>query len=322
MRRRTRRRLLGLLTVTALVVGYRAVVAPALRRAGVATLGAPTVPAAPRDRLRVVSWNLRNFPEDDGHAAAVSQALAELDAAVYALQEIRDVDALRATLPGYRVVASRGGGRGRQHVAIAYDPARVRALGEPDELTALTMGGRVRPGLHLYVRAREAGPDFHLVVVHLKARPDGLDLRRRQWPRLADWVAGLRESGDGDLLLVGDFNATGPKGGSPEEEREQLARALDPAGLALRAPAGGCSAYWEGARRDAWKEPSLLDLVWTAELTESLVADERPVAAGPCARLACDRLRSTRAYPDREYEEVSDHCPLVLDLRLGDDDPS
>ena len=94
------------------------------------------------------------------------------------------------------------------------------------------------------------------------------------------------------------------------------------AGLALHTPPGACSAYWEGPRRDAWKEPSLLDLVFTGDLAESLDPD-RPLvrAAGACARTGCGPVRSTRARPDPFVAETSDHCPLVVELERGDDDP-
>ena len=56
-------------------------------------------------------------------------------------------------------------------------------------------------------QTRGGGPDFHLVVVHLKAKPDGHALREAQWRVLAEIV---REVGrdDDDVMLLGDFNVS------------------------------------------------------------------------------------------------------------------
>jgi hypothetical protein len=85
---------------------------------------------------------------------------------------------------------------------------------------------------------------------------------------------------------------------------------------------GGCSTYWDGPRRDAWQEPSLLDLIWVGGLAEALVAEPRAIALGHCARHHCAAFRSTEAYPEPDFVSMSDHCPVALDLIGGyDDDP-
>ena len=84
--------------------------------------------------------------------------------------------------------------------------------------------------------------------------------------------------------------------------------------------AGNCTAYWDGARRDAWKEPSLLDLVFVRDLRESLEPNAIAYPDAHCRRNACGELRSTDAYPDPDFAHVSDHCPVSLDLRRSDDD--
>ncbi|MEZ4385267.1 MAG: endonuclease/exonuclease/phosphatase family protein [Nannocystaceae bacterium] len=315
----TKRRLLALL-VPLLLAAY-ALWGPAIRGA-LGLRGEPTPPAK-RDALRVVSWNLRNFPDEHQDLELLRSRLRSLDADVIAVQEVLRPAALEALMPEWELAISERGGQRDQRVGVLYDPRRVELLGEPVEHDALSLGGRVRPALSVYVRGRAGGPDFHLVVVHLKAMRDGYAQRQEQWPRLADLIAELQTTGPGapdrDVILVGDFNTTGPPGGAPEDELRALAEVLGAVGMRRLDNASGCSAYWDGPRRDAWQEPSLLDLVWISDLSEAAGGDAR--AYGHCARHRCAAFRSTDAYPDLDFERVSDHCPVLVDLSLEDDDP-
>ncbi len=275
--------------------------------------------------LRVVTWNLRNFPDEHQDLELLRARLESLDADVIAVQEIKEPAALRALLPQWKLAISGRGGRGRQKLGVLYNPARVELVGEPAEHDELSLGGRVRPAFSAYLRARGGGPDFHLVVVHLKAMTEGYSQRAQQWPMLASIVGSLQENdrggGDQDVLVVGDFNTTGPPGGDTAEELRALEDLFGSAGLRRLPSARGCSTYWDGPRRDAWQEPSLLDLVWVGDLAEAMGGDAQAAALGHCARHRCEAFRSTDAYPDLDFETVSDHCPVIVDLAFADDDP-
>lgn len=290
-------------------------------RAWLGLTGEISAPAKTSGGLRIVTWNLRNFPEEKQDLERIRRRLRELDADVIAVQEVKNGEALRALTPGWELALSEGGGRGHQKVGVLWDPARVEVIGAAQEHAELTLGGRVRPGFSVYVRARGGGPDFHIVVVHLKAMASGYSQRQQQWPALAAVVERLRRV-DEDVVVLGDFNSTGPEGQSTEIELEALAAALSPAGLRRVVSDGGCSTYWDGPRRDAWQEPSLLDLIWVGGLAEALVAEPRAIALGHCARHHCAAFRSTEAYPEPDFVSMSDHCPVALDLIGGyDDDP-
>jgi endonuclease/exonuclease/phosphatase family metal-dependent hydrolase len=279
------------------------------------------------DNLRVVSWNLENFTGDPAShdLERLREVIAELDPDVLALQEINDPRAIAELLPEFELLASNGGGRGHQKVAIAWRPDRVERIAGPIEHPELSLGGRVRPGLSAYLRGRE-GPDLWLVVVHLKAMSDGIDQRRGQWNELVviAEAAQRRPVGidppDLDLLIVGDFNSTGPTDGTWSDEQRELATALAPAQLQRIPSHDGCTAYYDGRRRDAWKEPSEIDLMWVRGLNESLDGATRLWTGTHCARRSCQPFRSTDAYPEPDYEGLSDHCPVVLDLTRADDD--
>lgn len=293
--------------VALLVLGYWLV-----RERVVPTGGAP----AKGERLRVVTWNLRNFPDPQQDLARLRERLTALDADLLALQEIHDPAALQALLPGWDLRLSQRGGRGHQRLGIAFDPGVFELVAPAREHPELSQEGHVRPGLSAYLRARAGGFDFHVLVVHLKAKADGYGLRRRQWPALAELARDLLRR-DPDLVVLGDFNATGPAGGAPADELAELERMLGPLGLRRVPPEEPCSAYWDGARRDAWQEPSLLDLVWVAGMADALGPADRARSLHHCARHACRAFRSTDAYPEPDFADLSDHCPVAVDLAQG-----
>lgn len=284
----------------------------------------PITPPAKRGRLRIATWNLENFPHEDQDPALLGERLRDLDADVIALQEIRNAEALTALLPGREIHLSRRGGRSGQKLGVAVDPTTVEVVGSPTEHAELSLGGKLRPALSVYLRARAGGPDLHVVVVHLKAFDDGIEIRKKQWAELVDLVEQITFAppNDTDVIVLGDFNTTGPPNKETIDELVEVDATLGKVGLERLETPQGCTAYWEGTRRDAWKEASLLDLVYVKDLREARDEKLEAFAFGPCARHACEAFRSTPAYPELDFAMLSDHCPLVLDLPTGrDDDP-
>lgn len=296
--------------VALLVLGYWLAGEHLRGRLGIGDGAAP--PTLKGDGVRVVTWNLHNFPGAEQNLSRLRGRLAQLDADLLAVQEIHAPTALADLLPGWQLHLSAHGGRGHQRLGIAFDPTALELLAPIREHTELTMNGHVRPAVSAHLRVH-GGPDFHVVVVHLKARGDGFTLRRKQWPLLADLARDLLHS-DPDLIILGDFNATGPVGGSPDDELTALANILTPLGLRRLHPDEACSAYWDGARRDAWQEPSLLDLVWVAGLEHAVEPSRVVHSLHHCARHHCEAFRSTSAYPEPDFADLSDHCPVALDL--------
>lgn len=264
--------------------------------------------------LRVATWNLRNFPSRGQDLEEVADRVRALQASLVAIQEIKDPSELRARLPNTSILLSKGGGRGRQRLGFAYDPAYLQPVGAPREHREITAGGRVRPALGQTFEVRATGERFDAIVVHLKAMPKGADLRAQQWTQLAEIA---RNSPSARVIVLGDFNPVGGAGLTPREELRALERHLAAANLRRIPVEDGCSAYWDGPRRDAWKEPSLLDLMFVRGFEDigALVAH----AGGHCAVHACESLRSTEAYPDKSFAQISDHCPVQVDLPLAPD---
>lgn len=294
-------------------------------------------PEQPPGVLRIATWNIRNFPLDERpqdpelgfsrrtNICDLEAVLSGLDADVIGLAEIRDSrrfpPILRRSGNGrdYRVVLSRSGSDRLQRLAIAWDARRLEALGTPVEVTTVAEGKGARPALALRLRSREEpGLDFTVVQVHLRAAPAGYATRLRQYHALAAWAREwVAESGDPDLLVMGDFNTTGATGGDSDiAEIARVEALLGAVGLRRLVNPLGCSEYWEGPGRwDGIHVASLLDHVFAGGLPR-LPASAEVRTWLHCARLQCGPLESRPGSEDATYWDVSDHCPITLDLPL------
>jgi endonuclease/exonuclease/phosphatase family metal-dependent hydrolase len=151
--------------------------------------------------------------------------------------------------------------------------------------------------------------------VHLKARPEGYEQRLRQVEELARWASEwVEEVGDTDLVVMGDFNTTGPVGGTTADELEVVDRVLGRAGLRRLPSASGCSSYWDGLRsRDGIQVPSFIDHVYARGLEPA--ASSTVVRAWlHCTRADCGELVSRPGQEDATYWDLSDHCPLTFEV--------
>lgn len=307
----------GLFIVVAAVLVY-ALFAPYIR-SFLGLEGEPRIPPK-GESLRLATWNLHNFPSPEQDQERLQKTLERLDADIIAVQEIVDKNALTQLFPTWELYLSQRGGRGRQKLGVLINPETIEVLGTPQEHLEISFSGDLRPAYSLYVRGRQIPVDFHIVVVHLKARSNGFEIRQTQWNELAAILAALPQQegpgqNDQDMVVLGDFNATGPSQGSAADELEQMQLILARQGLSHVENKEGCSVYWDGQRRDAWKEPSLLDMIWVAGFVHESLSPA--YAFGHCARYRCQAFRSTEAYPELDYEAVSDHCPVVVDLQAG-----
>lgn len=264
------------------------------------------------DGIALVTWNVRNFP--GGHDRRwMAVQLAALEPTVVALQEVLDPSTVSTLLPtGWSSVASTHGGRNGQHLVVAFDPARVQLRAAPHEDLGVALSPDPLPALRpawIVPFVLADGGEFDVVVVHLKATRHGLETRQEQWERL---VAAL-EPRSVPTVVLGDFNVAGGLDVSPGEELAKLEARLRAVDLVRLASVGGCSAYWQGVRYDAWYEPSELDLVFMDRAWVSK-RDTRPtvVAGAQCQTHECKPLNSSEAYPDEGLSRGSDHCPMLV----------
>lgn len=293
----------------------------------------------PKSSLRIASWNVRNFPLDErpqdrdlGYSRRTNicdfeTVLGGLDADLLGLQEVTDIRRFQPILRracGERTMEVRyssGGGRFGQHLAFAWDGSKLELVGQPIEITEVVFEPGMRPAFAGYFRSRRSsGLDFSLVVVHLESGSRNFGDRRRQNREIASWVERrIEETGDPDVIVLGDFNTSGSPRGGVEGELQSVDAILGRAGLVRLPNALGCSSYWEGSGgRDGTQEASLLDHVFIGGIGLDAVA--RSLEAWlHCARWQCDDLISRPGEEDGTFWDVSDHCPLTFEIldRVG-----
>jgi endonuclease/exonuclease/phosphatase family metal-dependent hydrolase len=287
--------------------------------------------ARERESVRIVSWNVRWFPDGKPGKAPAPEGtdiawltclVRWLDADVIALQEIKRVPhavAALARVAGsrYRVVVDDCADVSRQHLAFLYRPDRVRfdhvaTRGEIDPTTAPhgtpSCPGRLRPALSAYAKSLRGGLDFHIADVHLDSGKESRDHDDRvaAWQRLSVLSSALQSSvADDDVIVLGDFNTMGTKEVSAAAEMAALASTVRASSLPFRVASSGlgCSEYYQD-------HGNLLDQVLiSATMREA--DDARVTVSGICAELACARLDAIYL---PALTAISDHCPVIIDI--------
>jgi endonuclease/exonuclease/phosphatase family metal-dependent hydrolase len=296
---------------------------------GVSAAELPSGPAGD-GRLRIAHFNLRNYPLDERPQTAslgfsrrtnicdLEDVLAGLDAQVFGFAEVCD----RRRLPPIlrragggrpmRILYSQGGGRGGQHLAVAWDAERVELVDGPVEIDGLIVKPGLRPGLAVRLMSLRDREDFTVIQVHLDAGIEDLDHRLEQVRFLAGWVDDwVKSVNDPDVILQGDFNTMGSRHVRPAEELRRIDSILAGSGLRRVANATGCTQYWEGlGPADGVHQASLLDHVYVRGLK----------TVGParswlhCERARCGELVSRPGEEDGTFWDVSDHCPVTVEI--------
>jgi endonuclease/exonuclease/phosphatase family metal-dependent hydrolase len=297
--------------------------------------------------LRIASWNLHDLYHEAGRPipgrdvvrgeadyAKLRDYAQALDADVIALQEVNSEQAVHRVFPApqWRVFLSGRRARdradceshGRCDTDGIYTGFAVRArigtelIGDLESLSVLhsDSDGLQRPTRRgVEIEVRHAGRRLRLLSVHLKSGchqgalypvsgrpprdPDCITLARQIEP-LDAWID-ARESGPVPFAILGDFNRRFDVYGA----RDHLWAAIDdhqPEGADLwRFPYRQRSPCW----RDAPPAPYYRDPI------DFIVLDGRArawVVPDSFGWLVYDREDAAR------YRELSDHCPVYLDL--------
>lgn len=296
-------------------------------------------------RLRVTTWNLRWFPtgkpadqpEDVGEPTDLEWltcAIRWMQIDIVALQEILATpEATRAlkiltdnlttqTGQTWRWYRQPCGRPDDHHVGLVWNETLV-SLTNFDSLwqfnskaidgsNPCTYG--LRPGQYAWVQSRTAdGVDFHLVTLHLKSGPTVFDVeeRHKALNRIDEAMAPFLEQ-DQDVVIVGDFNTMGAGNwNSRQAEIKNLRRHLEKEkpGFVDLEPTPQCSHYFRG--RGSWLDHVLVSR-GMQEIPETSVQ-----VTGYCAVAGCRRIRGD--YPPA-YRQLSDHCPIVLEIENQDQD--
>jgi endonuclease/exonuclease/phosphatase family metal-dependent hydrolase len=293
--------------------------------------------AVAEGNLRVVSFNIRNFPEMpvDPEAEprpaplsyqlrtdeeALLQVLTQLDFDVMAVQEIIDVALFEDVIArlsertgrAYVAVLSENANDNPQHLGVVIDSDKMRLVWTREH-PEIDVRGTLRPGLSARIESLyEGGIDFGLMVLHLASGSSAnrAILRAEQVAVAAGIIAEQQaELGDNDYLVLGDLNT------ARQGEEYGLMDESFAAGAAMdRMPnQSGCSSYWIKKATNPMLRVSWLDHVYLAALDE-LDATVPILSGAHCAERLCQPFESTDLASGSTFYNVSDHCPVYFEI--------
>lgn len=247
--------------------------------------------------LHVASFNIENFARSDAQSEEVFRLLREIDAALVAVQEIRNPrrfrsDARERLGRSYDFVFANAGHA--QRVGVLYDRRRLRLESHHIHRETL-IGRRAKPLLEARFTQLGSGQRLTVFVLHLTSGAHRVQRRRAQLESVRDIVAAAVREGQ-NVVVAGDFNS------SSERDRTTIERWASAIGVGWTTAGLECTAYW---RRSDECPGSALD-----HLLTNLEASDVSVH-GACASVGCRPGAECPSY----YYRVSDHCPLSMKVR-------
>lgn len=165
-----------------------------------------------QETLDIISFNVRIFGQAKAAKPEVMQVIVDIidDYDLISIQEMRDSSGdsarvLYGMMPDYYEMwlsPREGRSRSKEQVIILYDTREldfISSTNYPDPGDVFE-----RSPYTIYFRTVDSEFDFHFTNVHLAPGDVEAELRA-----LVSVIEDLQESGDKDIILVGDFNADG-----------------------------------------------------------------------------------------------------------------
>jgi endonuclease/exonuclease/phosphatase family metal-dependent hydrolase len=249
-----------------------------------------------REALRIVTYNIEDFPKSEAQVEHAFRTIAGLDAPVVAVQEILDAGAFERAAKtelgaNWKTVVSGD----QRAVGLLYDSERLKLRRAHEH----PIGGRSVLEVRL---ERSRGGDVRVFVVHLKAGGSDADIDTRgaQLEALTPIVKRAIDESDDEIVVLGDFNATS------KTDRQQLRMFAVRTGASWASEQLECTAYWNRRNGSELQDcpGSALDHVFTREPPRAIAAK------GMCEDLGCD---GGLLCPVSRFV-VSDHCPVLTEL--------
>lgn len=297
------------------------------------------VPAQPAE-IEVGSFNLEWFPcKDDGNMMkdyginlrrppsgnatnipALFNLLKKLDIELLGVVEVVDPALLEKSAqeylgPEFKFIYAPSAGS--QKVGFLYDSSVLDIIGQPEIYASVKLkpNSWLRPAFRAYFKVKPSGMDFHAIIAHLKAGPSGWGQRQQQWKVLENILKTLpEESGDKDIVLMGDFNNVSKYG--YDEFKPVMQRLGFNWANAQMAIDSSYTNYW---RPDYTKERiqgSLIDQIFISADAEVEFVPNSSKVGGMCAGGASEY--EGEAIPEF-YEQISDHCPIFVSFKVDVD---
>ena len=295
--------------------------------------------------LRLGTWNLRWFPigkpeakpGDDTHRTDLEWLVCTITwmkVDILAIQEsLNTPDAQNAWKKVIKLLQEKSGDTWRwspqrcgqpdnHHIGYLWNTTRV-TLSHFDSLWQFNVKaksaqhpcqGGLRPGHYAWVQSRDQrGVDFHVIALHLKSGPTvaGVEKRHQALNQIDQVILPLLEQ-DRDVVILGDLNTMGAgdwksQGYEIKSVRRQVAK--EKPGFQDLVPTPQCTHYFRG--RGGW-----LDHIIVAKAMHE-VTEVSAKVTGYCAVADCNRIKGE--YP-LAYRRLSDHCPVIFEIRDRDED--
>ncbi|MCA9652281.1 MAG: endonuclease/exonuclease/phosphatase family protein [Myxococcales bacterium] len=266
---------------------------------------------------RLGTFNIRLFPDRGTEPQVVAQRIAELDADLFMVQEIRDGEAFDAVLAQASALTGRDYAVGlgpmcrtsELQLGVVHDrrrfrevERRVQAQLDPEARCSCRDGHP--PALLSVLESVADGARLAAMSVHLQygGRRWMHRARRDQWDHLVASILRVREELGLPLAVAGDFNSTG-YADDDRGERSTIERMVRACGMHLATAGLTCTAYWRPNRRTRVYVPSMLDHILLSEPPAA-----PPEVLGMCATLGGKAWPGDTEVPD--FHVVSDHCPV------------
>ncbi|WP_424964161.1 endonuclease/exonuclease/phosphatase family protein [Ekhidna sp.] len=161
-------------------------------------------PELTAENLDVVTWNIETFPMQSNTLELVADIIRNLNADIYAIQEIDDVDAFNAlinSLDGYEGISYDV--RGGIELGYIYKSSEIINFGSPIEL----FDGQTSPFPREPVEVditHANGLTVKLINIHLKCCDGSEDRRKDASEKLKSYVDDNYP--DEEVIILGDWN--------------------------------------------------------------------------------------------------------------------
>ncbi|MCK6619499.1 MAG: endonuclease/exonuclease/phosphatase family protein [Calditrichaceae bacterium] len=169
--------------------------------------------------LEIASWNIQTFPKSGQTVSDVKEIVLDLDADLYAVQEINNAFEFRNLLDSLNAAAGADMYDGRLNelsssfkTGIIFKKSVIEVLDSTYLFVNDLYDFASRPPFQLSLLASKNGRtfDFNLIVVHLKAEdgnPQSQVRRRNSIQKLENYIDSQLQSGsDPDFVVAGDWN--------------------------------------------------------------------------------------------------------------------
>lgn len=170
--------------------------------------------------LEIASWNIQTFPKSGQTVSDVKEIVLDLDADLYAVQEINNAFEFRNLVDSLNAAAGGDMYDGRLNelsssfkTGIIFKKSVIEVLDSTYLFVNDLYDFASRAPYQLHLRASKNGRvfDFKLIVVHLKAQdsdPQSVVRRRNSIQKLEAYVESQLQQpgGDPDFIIAGDWN--------------------------------------------------------------------------------------------------------------------